>query len=611
MSAPIHTAGVGEKFHALYRRLSRPLANVLLDDCFYELPAAWKFLTALRPELPILVVVNGFSGAPLAFARHHCRVDVLGFNQDEADLFHELAQYKKLSNCRICHSIGELHGLYGLILWLPTRRAALSRDEQERMMQAMTQLHQQGELWLALCYKPGWTSPLHRLKRAVRHLKSHDREPYAPIRLLPFAEPIPNQFLLNELWAKFSSPQNGRAAFQHLDHIGIVPDWSAPAQIAPLHAGPASAVSVETGHAFKALEPRKLSESHHTLARFRSEAILPFISRLFAALEQREPGSHIQPNHFRVLAGGKVQIDARWKKRHGEQAFFIKLPLVHFAETRLHKQFEMLSHLQRRDVWHRFESLPKTAPAQPQKAFPRILGRGKFEGQAYFLESRVKGVPLGRLQVPREAFHKVCDTLFLFWHQVQACCGAPVQIDRGKFAELIQQPLARLAEWAQPPQPYQEILRKLEDFFAGHFGEQRIFLGLVHGDFSTKNILANPKNFELSGIIDWDMATLQSIPLLDVLHFFVRLDAGSFREAPPKIAMRLVTPDAQALHWPYLQSAMTKFGYEEKMLPAAVAYYWVQRLQVYLDSPKNLDTQFMQRHFFEMLDFFNKTILRK
>jgi hypothetical protein len=418
--------------------------------------------------------------------------------------------------------------------------------------------------------------------------------------------------LLDELLAGFTLKKNGRAFFKRIDHLGIVPDWSAPAMIAPLPAEPASpAAFVETGHAFKALEPRKLSEAHHTLARFRAEAILPFISRLFAALERKAPGSRIQPNHFRVLAGGKVQIDARWKKRHSEQAFFVKLPLVHFAETRLHKQCEMLSYLHRREIWDRFEPPPKPAPAQPQKVFPKILDRGEFEGQAYFLESRVKGAPLSRLQVPREAFHKVCDTLFLFWQQVQTCCGAPVLIDRGKFAQFFQRPLSQLVEWAQPPQPYQEILRKLEDFFAGHFGEQRVFLGLVHGDFSTKNILANPKNFELSGIIDWDMATLHSVPLLDVLHFFVRLDPGSFREAPPKIAMRLIQSDTQALHWPYLQDAMTKFGYEKQALPAAVAYYWIQRLQVYLDSPKNLDTQFMQRHFYEILDFFDETILRK
>jgi hypothetical protein len=479
-------------------------------------------------------------------------------------------------------------------------------------MHAMAQLHQQGELWLALCYKPGWTSPLRRLKRAMRNLKSRDREPYAPIRLLPFAEPIPNQFLLDELSTRFSSQQNGRPAFSPSDHLGIVPDWSAPALIAPLRAEPAFPNQTgKTAHRFKALEPGKLLEARHALARFSGGAFLPFVSRLFMALEQKEPGSHIQPNHFRVLAGGKVQIDARWKKRYGEQAFFLKLPLVHFAETRLRKQGEMLYQLHRREIWRRFEPPPKAAPVQPPKLFPRILDKGEFEGQAYFLESRVKGVPLGRLQVPREAFNKVCHTLFLFWHQVQTCCGAPVLIDGGKFAQFFQQPLSRLAAWAQPPQPYQEILQKLEDFFAGRFGEQRVFLGLVHGDFSTKNILASSKNFELNGIIDWDMATLQSIPLLDVLHFFVRLDPGSFREAPPKIAMRLIKPDAQALHWPYLQGAMTKFGFEEKTLPAAVAYYWVQRLQAYLDSPKNLDTQFMQRHFYEILDFFDQTILKK
>jgi hypothetical protein len=605
MIAPIHVAGVGEKFHALYRALSRPQANALLDDCIYELPAAWKFLTALRAELPILVVVHGFSGAPLAFARHHCRVDILGFNQDEAGLFCELAQYKKLFNCRICHGMDELQGPYGLIFWLPTRSVVLARDEQERLTQAMVQLHQQGEFWLALCYKPGWASPLHRLKRAVRHLKSRDHKPGSPIRLLPFAEPIPNQFLLDTLSARFSAPQNGRAAFKQIDHLGIVPDWSAPALIAPLHAEAAFPNRAgETAHTFKALAPGKLLEAHHALARFRAEAISPFISRLFTALEQKEPGSHIQPNHFRVLAGGKVQIDARWKKRHGEQALFVKLPLVHFAETRLRKQDEMLSYLHRREIWQRF------APP-PQKFFPKILDRGEFEGQAYFLESRVKGAPLSRLQVPQEVFRKVCDTLFFFWHQVQTCCGAPVHVDRGRFAQFFQQPLSQLAEWAQPPQPYQEILRKLEDFFAAWFNGQRVFLGLVHGDFSTKNILANPKNFELGGIIDWDMATRQSIPLLDVLHFFVRLDPGSFREAPPKIAMRLIKPDTQAWHWPYLQSALTKFGYEEKALPAAVAYYWVQRLQVYIGSPKNLDTQFMRRHFYEILDFFGETILKQ
>lgn len=610
-TSPIPIASTTRRFNALYRRLSRPQANALFNDCINELSAAWKFLTALRAEVTMLVVARGFSGIPLAFARHLCRVDVLGFNQQEADLFRELAQFKNLPNCRVCPTVEELQGPYGLILWLPTRSAVSTHDEQECLRQAIAHIHQQAEIWLALSNKPSWTQPLQRLKRAVHYLKSHNREPVSTsVRLLPLPEPMPSRPWLEELLARFAVEQNGWTGLARIDHFGVVSNWSAPAQIAPLGLTQTSPIKTdETGHAFKALERSKLSEAHYTLTRLRMHVIPPFISRLFKALEQEEPGSDIQPHHFHVLAGGKVQIDAVWKRRLGEQAFFVKLPLVPFAEARLRNQCELLSYLLGQEVRRRFESLPQ--PAHPQKIFPEIFGQGEFEKQAYFLESRLEGAPLSRLQVPRTVFPKICSTLFSFWLQVQACCGESVHIDRGKFQQLFQQPLSRLAEWAQPPQPYQDILLKLEDFFAGHFSEQRIYLGLVHGDFSPKNILANPKNFELSGIIDWDIAARQSIPLLDVLHFFVRLDPDSFRAVPPRIALRLIQSDTGALHWPYLRAAMTEFGYGNKTLPAVVAYYWLQRLHVYVDSQTNLDTHFMQRQFYETLDFFNNTILEK
>ncbi len=611
MVSPIHITSSTRRFNALYRRLSRPQANALFNDCINELSAAWKFLTALRADLTMLVVARGFSGIPLAFARHLSRVDVLGFNQQEADLFRELAQLKNLPNCRLCTTVEELQGPYGLILWLPTRIAASTHDEQECLRQTIAHIHQQGELWVAHCNESGWIQPLQRLKRAVRYLKSRNREPVSTsIRLLPLTEPMPSRRWLEELMARFAVQQNGWTSFARTDPFGVVSDWSAPTQIAPLGLTQSSPMkAVETGHAFRALEQSKLSEAHYTLTRFRMEVIPPFISRLFEALEQTEPGSDIQPQHFHVLAGGKVQIDALWKRRIGEQAFFLKLPLVPFAEARLRNQCELLAYLLSQEVRRRLESLPQ--PAHPQRLFPEIFSQGEFEKQAYFLESHLEGAPLSRLQVPPTVFPKICYTLFSFWHQVQACCGEPVHIDRGRFQQLFQQPLSRLAEWAQPPQPYQDILLKLEHFFAGHFGEQRIYLGLVHGDFSLKNILADPKTFELSGIIDWDIAARQSIPLLDVLHFFVRLDPDSFRAVPPKIAIRLIQSDTQALHWPYLQAAMTEFGYEKKTLPAVVAYYWLQRLQIYVDSPTHLATHFMQRQFYEILDFFNNTILEK
>jgi hypothetical protein len=433
----------------------------------------------------------------------------------------------------------------------------------------------------------------------------------ATIRLLPLAEPIPKRSLLDSLAAKFAMRSNQQPYFRQIEHIGIVPHWSMPAQIAPLPSFHPRREKPASEPRLRTLEQKKLLETYHALAQFGPDSFSPFLSRLAHELARREAGSLMQLNHYRVLAGGKVQIDARWKKRQAEQSVFIKLPLVPFAGTRLRKQSDVLRYLQRHENLRRFDLASMPFAPSLQKVFPRILAQGEFEKQAYFLESRVKGAPLSRLDVPNATFSKICDALFSFWHEVQFRCGAFVDIDRNKFAQLFQQPLAKLAEWAQPPRQYDASLRRLEDYFAEQFAGQRLFLGLVHGDFSTKNILANPKSFELSGIIDWDIAGRQSLPVLDVLHFFVRLDSSSFRQAPPQIAMRLIQPNARSWHWPYVQNAMKKFGFEAKLLPAAVAYYWVQRLQVYLDSPKFLDTQFMQRHVYAMLEFFAETILRK
>ncbi|MCG3118664.1 MAG: hypothetical protein ALAOOOJD_00913 [bacterium] len=609
MSSTSSAAGVGEQFQALYRRLSRHQANALLNDCIYELSAAWKFLTALRVDLPILVVLHGFSGVPLAFARHLCRVDIWGFNQNETALFRELAQFKNLSNYRVCRDVHELKGPYGLILWLPTRSAVDQRHEDDWLIQALTHLHPEGELWLTHCHKPDWSNPLSRLRRLMRRLRSREHEALpATIRLLTLAEPIPHQSLLETLTAKIAAHSKEGTRVQQRSHLGIMPHWSAPTLIAPLPSFPQPrGKSAEHKPFLRTLEQKKLLETYHALAHFGASAFSPFMSRLLRELARHEPGSEFQLNHYRVLAGGKVQIDARWKKRRSEQSLFIKLPLVPFAEARLRKQSETLHYLHRHERLRRFE----VAGMAPPKIFPQILAQGEFEKQAYFLESRVKGAPLSRLYMPNEAFRQVCDRLFAFWHEVQTRCGATVAIDQNKFDRIFGRPLQQVRQWALLPHSADAVLQRLENFFAEHWLGQRVFLSPVHGDFSTKNILAHPKTFEVSGIIDWDITTRESFPLLDVLHFFVRLDPGSFREAPPKIAMRLIATDSPALHWTYMQNALTRFGYEKKVLPAMVAYYWVQRLQVYLDSPKYLDTQFMQRHIYDILDFFAETILKK
>jgi aminoglycoside phosphotransferase (APT) family kinase protein len=43
----------------------------------------------------------------------------------------------------------------------------------------------------------------------------------------------------------------------------------------------------------------------------------------------------------------------------------------------------------------------------------------------------------------------------------------------------------------------------------------------VHGDFAPENVLVTPDGKQLTGIIDWELAEPNGVPLLDLMQLFV------------------------------------------------------------------------------------------
>nr|WP_243748632.1 phosphotransferase [Pseudomaricurvus alcaniphilus] len=47
--------------------------------------------------------------------------------------------------------------------------------------------------------------------------------------------------------------------------------------------------------------------------------------------------------------------------------------------------------------------------------------------------------------------------------------------------------------------------------------------GFAHGDLNAKNVLFDEKDYQLTGVIDWDSVTYDELPLRDLIHFLVSI----------------------------------------------------------------------------------------
>jgi len=299
-----------------------------------------------------------------------------------------------------------------------------------------------------------------------------------------------------------------------------------------------------------------------------------------------------------VLPGGKVQIRLDRGEADSSAAALLKLPLVPYAESRLRDNADNLIRL----------AQTSGIATEHRRLFPILLADGDFESQSYYLESFVNGRAMADFMHASSYRPDPIGQVVSFWLDLQSRLVRPVKVTDTIFTSLFVDFMHRLQEWLQVDEDCRSRLQRMLDYWYERFAGRDIGVGLVHGDFSPKNLLVDPHTQNVTGLIDWDLADFFSIPLLDVLHFFVRLDGRSFRDPSPAIALRLGTED-EGLHRVYFHIGTKRFGYRPDDWPAIIMFYWLYRQRGYFGSAKVLDQKFLRRQFYDMLDLFESHVL--
>lgn len=193
------------------------------------------------------------------------------------------------------------------------------------------------------------------------------------------------------------------------------------------------------------------------------------------------------------------------------QPSVLKLPLTADAEQSLQLHRQVLAKLHALPDLHSFCTL-----------LPRPLAWGAFEGQSYYLETALDGVPASDLvryhAEPASLKHDAVKAI----QQLHLGSLQHQQVDTRGFQQLVGDDLAVLYQWSEgwaEPAQLRDRLQSIEALLCRQLVGQALPFAWSHGDYWPGNMLVRPGG-GLTGIIDWDRALPQQLPLLDILHLF-------------------------------------------------------------------------------------------
>jgi aminoglycoside phosphotransferase (APT) family kinase protein len=203
---------------------------------------------------------------------------------------------------------------------------------------------------------------------------------------------------------------------------------------------------------------------------------------------------HVQTKHYLVSPKGKLIVRAMC----GEQELYIRLPLndqATGAERRNHTRLEWLKEHRRGMVGY----------------FPNPILKGCVAGKEFFVESAVYGTPiLNLLKKQRSASDSLRMGMDLLVDLAEPSTATQPHLDGQAYERLVSKPLQALATLITPDE-----MTRLQEFFKVRLEDRQLPRGLLHGDFSARNILA--ERGAVSGLLDWEESDTDGIPALDAI----------------------------------------------------------------------------------------------
>ncbi|MDQ7066351.1 MAG: phosphotransferase [candidate division KSB1 bacterium] len=560
-------------------------ATKFIRETQNELTSAWKFYIGMGADKQALILADGFTTLPLSLARNCAHVVVYGLNEAETRLLQDLAIAKKISNYSCVDQLHNLATQFDIIILIIAER---NHEERKRLIFDIRKyIHASTEIWLiAINEYSLWN--LRSLAEWARSRVPGGRKNVSEqleIRLPLNQRPVIKSRKVNDYFKLVGC--------RPFVSVGLKPTLLRLRLARPLRDERMPSLN---GAALKGMDRFRVGEI--AIGATPAKLTPSFLDRLLKSL-QLTPDHSVSIHNYLVSTSGKALIFLSYGESSERQHAILKLPLNEFADYRLKLNQNALKRLQQASM-----NCGKT-----ELFFPEPLREGMFEGQPYYVENILSGQSGDRISFSKGEKDRVVYELFAFWSGQQRHMARAYYLDDKAFDTLINRPLNRVFLFFDPNGKQVAIRERLRSFLREKLLNRRMYMTLVHGDFSLKNIIFHESFLTFKGIVDWDMSQPLSFPILDLFHFFVRDSRYSYRKSPVALLTQILEqPEKVGNFRSILEMYMDTFDIRHDDLSVYVILYWIQRISAHMGTLKILDKRFMKRNFDSSLKLFEKQL---
>ena len=152
---------------------------------------------------------------------------------------------------------------------------------------------------------------------------------------------------------------------------------------------------------------------------------------------------------------------------------------------------------------------------------PHLFGKFPYRDNTIYVEELMEGILAWKLADVSRFKQKMFGETYSFLCDFNKSTQAYLEVDEGLFSKLVLDDVESAAVFSSRPE-FKGILDEVILCLRKSLLGSRRFIVWGHGDFGYGNVLVNPKNAKLVGVIDWDTGRDLELAGVDLINLVIQ-----------------------------------------------------------------------------------------
>lgn len=310
----------------------------------------------------------------------------------------------------------------------------------------------------------------------------------------------------------------------------------------------------------------------------------------------REFGKKCVVNRYHAMTKGNVVLDLI-DNDNPTRGFIAKIAVDAVAESQNRKNYDILSSLHKNSA----------IPGKIKGLIPKPCGRHTIDGQTIYLEDKMRGLQASRMIKDETRTDRVLNDALDFIVSLHRATLTPASWGEADYMQYIGNVIERVKRVGKSGQ---DAFKKIDLMLRSRFIGSSFSLAHKHGDFSVANILIDPRNYTVQGIIDWDNAERKQPILIDLINL-IESSYNTFKdlELGRTVTDILLKYDLSNSEKALVRQYVSVFGCPEDLWVPCTLLYWLY----HFDSQIKYDylihnPKWMRENYYNVLTETQKTL---